>query len=272
MLRQSYRQLPPEHCAPHSMMWPAMIPAASRSQSSARPAELVAQRRHRQRGVGRAAGDDDVRAARERLDDRRGADVRVGRQHAVAHGRRAARPCPCWRARCPLAISSSRRGSRSSPVTTPICSLPAAPRWRATSSTACAQATGFTPPALAMTRTPRSTHGRQHALHRADEVARVAHRRIALLLLLQDRHRDLGEVVEHQVVDRPALDLAARRVEPVAPEALARCDANDAILRCGAAHASGMRRKDEGSEMRAGVRSARRAARARARRACPRDR
>ena len=28
------------------------------------PAELVAQRRHRERGVGRAAGDDDVRAAR----------------------------------------------------------------------------------------------------------------------------------------------------------------------------------------------------------------
>ena len=32
-LRQSVR-LPPVLCAPHSMMWPATMPAASRSQSS----------------------------------------------------------------------------------------------------------------------------------------------------------------------------------------------------------------------------------------------
>ena len=51
------------------------------------PAELVAKRRHRERGVGRAAGDDDVRAALERLDDRHRADVRVGGEHAIADGR-----------------------------------------------------------------------------------------------------------------------------------------------------------------------------------------
>ena len=33
---------------------------------------------------------------------------------------------------------------------------------------------------------------------------------VALLLLLQDGHRDFGQVVEHEVVDRPTLDLAAR--------------------------------------------------------------
>ena len=57
-------------------------------------------------------------------------------------------------------------------------------------------------------------------------------RRVALLLLLQNRHRDFGEVVEHQVVDRPAFHLATRRVEPVAPEALAGGDANDALFNC----------------------------------------
>ena len=41
------------------------------------PAELVAQRRHRQRRIGRPTRDHDVRSARERLDDRHGSDVSV---------------------------------------------------------------------------------------------------------------------------------------------------------------------------------------------------
>ena len=91
------------------------------------------------------------------------------------------------RARGRAAISSSSRGSRSSPVTTPMRTLSATPRCRATlDAPRAAQAGGFTPPALAMTRTPRSAMRRQHALDRADEVARVAHRRVALLLLLQN--------------------------------------------------------------------------------------
>ena len=195
------------------------------------PAELVAQRRHRERGVGRAAGDDDVRAARERLDDRHRADVRVGRQHAIANGGERLARLHVRERDVRRAISSSMRGSRSSPVTTPIRTLSATPCFCATSRTAAAQAGGFTPPALAMTRTPRVGDRRQHALDRADEVARVAHLRVALLLLLQNAHRDFGEVVEHQVVDVAALDLAARRLEPVAPEALARRDANDAACR-----------------------------------------
>ena len=77
---------------------------------------------------------------------------------------------------------------------------------------------------------------RKHALHRADEVARVAHARVALLLLLQDRHRDLGEVVEHQVVRRTTLDLPPRRLQPVAPEALPACNAYRLL-----AHSSSLR-------------------------------
>ncbi len=65
--------------------------------------------------------------------------------------------------------------------------------------------------------------------HGTDKVSRVAHGRITLFLLLQDGHRDFGEVVEHQVVDRAAFDLPSWSVEPVAPESLAGGDANDAI-------------------------------------------
>src|SRR5688572_5807128 len=62
--------------------------------------------------------------------------------------------------------------------------------------------------------------GGEHAFDRADEVPRVAHGRVALLLLLQNRHRDFGEIVEHHVVNRSALHLAPWRVEGVAPESL----------------------------------------------------
>jgi hypothetical protein len=34
MFCQSYWQLPPVDCAPHSMMWPATVPAESLSQSA----------------------------------------------------------------------------------------------------------------------------------------------------------------------------------------------------------------------------------------------
>ena len=50
-----------------------------------RPAEFDDQRRHEDRGVRRAAGDDDVRAAFQRLDDRGDADIGVGGNDAVAH-------------------------------------------------------------------------------------------------------------------------------------------------------------------------------------------
>ena len=80
------RQLPPEHCAPHSMMWPAMIPAASWSQSSrAQPNSWRSGAIVSAVSVERPVTTT-LRAACERLDDRRRADVGVGRQHAIAHG------------------------------------------------------------------------------------------------------------------------------------------------------------------------------------------
>src|SRR3981081_186183 len=76
MLRQSYRQFPPEHCAPHSMMWPAMIPAASLSQS-------VAPQPNSWRSGAIVSA---VSVARPPLADRGRPDVRVGGQHTIAHG------------------------------------------------------------------------------------------------------------------------------------------------------------------------------------------
>ena len=71
-------------------------------------------------------------------------------------------------------------------------------------------------------------HGRKHAFHGADEVARVTHAGIALFLFLQNRHRDFSEVVEHQVIDLTTFHLTTRRFQPVAPEALTAGDAHDA--------------------------------------------
>ena len=239
MLRQSYRQLPPEHCAPHSMMWPATMPAASRSQSSARPAELVAQRRHRERGVGRAPGDDDVRAARERLDDRRRADVRVGRQHAVAHrGERLARLHV--RERVAAAISSSSRGSRSSPVTTPMrtCAGHAAlPRHRAHRLGAGRRihAAGVGDDAHAALGDRRRARSRSRRRSRARSPSSGSRS----FCFCRMRHRDFGEVVEHQVVDRrrPRPGGAAPRANR--PRNPVPRDANDAIAsRLSCAHAS----------------------------------
>ncbi len=53
------------------------------------------------------------------------------------------------------------------------------------------------------------------------KIASVAEVRIRLLLLLHDRHCDLGEVVEDKVVNRSAFDKTNWRFKPVAPEALA---------------------------------------------------
>ena len=53
-----------------------------------------------------------------------------------------------------------------------------------------------------------------------NKIAGVAEAGIAVLLLLQNGHRDLGQVVEHEIIDGSLLDLAHGSFQPVAPEAL----------------------------------------------------
>ena len=88
----------------------------------------------------------------------------------------------------------------------------------ASASTAARQPSGFTPPALVMMRMPRCTHDGQHVAQMREKVGRIARVGIARALLLQDRHRDFGEVVHHQVVDGPAFHLPARARSGSSPQ------------------------------------------------------
>ena len=74
---------------------------------------------------------------------------------------------------------------------------------------------------------------RQHRLHRhVDEVGRVAEFRLLESRGGQDRHRGLGEEVEHEVVDLARLHQLRRADHAVAPEARGTADANDLALGC----------------------------------------
>ena len=74
---------------------------------------------------------------------------------------------------------------------------------------------------------------RRNARHQRRKIARIAQLRVGLLLLLQNRHGDLGEIIERQVIDGPLLHQAHRRFQPVAPEALAVGDANHNVTSSG---------------------------------------
>src|SRR5207244_4328584 len=69
-------------------------------------------------------------------------------------------------------------------------------------------------------------HGFGETCYQRRKVTRIAEVWIGLLLFLQDRHGDLGQVIEREVIDRALLDKADRGFEPIAPEALAVGDAD----------------------------------------------
>ena len=173
--RQPLSRLPPEACAPHSMMCPATVPAATLSQSSGDQPNSWKIGPEREPGVGDPAGDDDVGAAAERLDDRRHAEVGVGARGPGRGCRTSGRPVSmslsAWPRRDQLVEPAEDVVARS-PARPAACR--ASPSLRATSSTASAQPRGFTPPALEVTRMPRSTMSGQDPLHQRHEVARVA--------------------------------------------------------------------------------------------------
>src|SRR5207244_2068189 len=74
------------------------------------------------------------------------------------------------------------------------------------------------------------------------KVLGVPERRVARFLLLQDGHGHFGQVVHHQIVDRPARHLAIGRLEPIAPEPLAGGDPHGARAPPRRRHGSGSRR------------------------------
>ena len=193
-----------------------------------RPFELVTQRRHRERGVGAASRDHNVCAAFQRFDNWCRADVRVGRQHAIANRRQrlarvhvrefvsggeqfvdaAQQVVACDNANLELAAQPHLFGS--------------------------SEYGGGTRLRIYTARIRNHLHSlvhdrRKHTLHRADEIARVTHFRVALLLLLQNRHRDFGEIVEHQIIDVSTFDLTTWCFQPIAPEALPAGDSYNAF-------------------------------------------
>src|ERR1019366_2892695 len=66
----------------------------------------------------------------------------------------------------------------------------------------------------------------RQALQYIEEIARVARIGIALLLPGKDRHRQLSEIFQREVVELPALGQANRRVQAIAPEAATIADAD----------------------------------------------
>ena len=85
MVAQSTWQLPPVHCAPHSMVCPAMVPAADQVPVVALPTKLVDHRTQSQSGVGAASRNDDLRALCERVGDRPRAKIDVRALNTVAN-------------------------------------------------------------------------------------------------------------------------------------------------------------------------------------------
>ena len=90
-----------------------------------------------------------------------------------------------------------------------------------------AQAGGFMPPALVMIfRLGCALQDGSEPFEHVEEIGGEAGLRVALLLQRQDRHGQLGEVFERQVIEPALLGQQHRGVEVVAPEAAAVADAN----------------------------------------------
>ena len=192
------------------------------------PSELVAERRHGERGVRRPSRNHDVRALRERLDDRYAADVRVRRDHAVANDRQGfAGFHVLQRVTGGEQLVDARQEI--------VARHHADAQLAARASRAChlehrgGACLGIHAAGVCDDLDAALGDAAQHRFHRAHEILRVPRRRITFLLLLQNGHRDFGEVIEHEIVHRPALGLAARRLEPVAPEPLGAGDAHDLL-------------------------------------------
>ena len=120
--------------------------------------------------------------------------------------------------------SSAARPTRSSPST--WATLTSRPSRSASARTASASPAGFSPPALATIRTPRSSAGAKALLELGQERLGIAAFGRLGAVAGEDQHGQLGEVVAGQVVEVAAGEHLAHRGEPVAVEARAVADAD----------------------------------------------
>ena len=182
------------------------------------PAELVHHRAGDQRGVRDAAADHDVRASREAVGDRLGADVDVGAEDAVPD--RIER-LPGVQVGHRLAVRQQLVDPTEHVVTVDDPDLEPG---------AALLARQLDDGAHAGARVHASRVGddldalvegfRQDAVEHPHEVRRVARLRVPRAELLHDAHRHLGQVVEGEVVERALTDETDGSEDRISPEAL----------------------------------------------------
>ncbi len=161
------------------------------------PAVPPRRRAHDQRRVGDAAGDDDVRARAQGLGDAPTSEVGVRRHRLAGHGRRDRVE------RAPQVVALDVRDPRAGPELLERRGEPGRvePARVGDDLDAAGDAVG------------------EDVAHLRQEGLRVPGVGVLGLGLREDEHRQLGEVVAAQDVDRPAVEHLPRGVQPVAVEA-----------------------------------------------------
>ena len=193
-----------------------------------RPPELVDQGGVGQRGVRGAPRDHEIRVLSKGLQDRSGSHVGVRGRHPLA-----------YLAQGLARLHVAQLVSRGQQLVQPIHQI-VTPDDRDPNRTLrldLPEPLDQSRPACLRVDAARVAHHadalgdqiRRQIDHQIHEVPRVAEGRVPLPLLLQDGHRDLGQVVEHQVVDRPAPDLQLGSLLPIPPESLTGAHAHGPI-------------------------------------------
>ena len=186
------------------------------------------QRRQDQRRVGRPAGDDDLRAAAQHLDDRLGAQVGVGGDHAAAH--LAVRP-PAVHVIEGDALRLQLFEAGHQIVAADDADRQGHPRLLAGRLDRLRAALRVDAAGVDDHLDSPLDDGGQRDLQLLDEVVGVPGLRVACPLPLQNDHGDLGQEVHGHVVDRTAGDLPEQGFRVVAPVAAGVCDPYDGFHR-----------------------------------------
>ncbi len=183
------------------------------------PAELVHQRSKRQARIGQPAANNDACTAVESLDQAAGTEIDVRRLNLVANGRERF-------AGVHVGDLNAAFGKFIKPRKNVVAGdnayleLAAEPELAGGFADRLGAALDVDAPGVREHLDVLLDAIGQYLAHQRDEVAGIACVWVPLPLLLDDRHRHLGEVIEHKVVDRPAADLIHRCRKHVAPKTL----------------------------------------------------
>ena len=183
------------------------------------PAELVDHGRKRERGIGAAASNHNIGSGGERFSQRERADIRVGTEDPRAN---SGDRFPGVHVAQLVAFVEKFIDAREDIVAEHDRHLES----RRMLQNGVGASNGIHSARIG---NHFDVVGAQLIFETSDErrkVARVAEIGVAFLLLLQNGHRDFGQIIEDQVIDGTILNEAHGRFEPVAPEALSVGDAD----------------------------------------------